>query len=432
MMASLNSNKNKLTLNCNENELKHLQHSQEYVAGDVCWGKFTPVLNDFTLTDALDTNSYFRNQTHWDHAKRDKVKKFRFVVCTLALIALALSVMSRSLFNISIVEMTKDPAEHQHHEESEAETLLNAVTELSQNQNLSQDQQAEQQQLHLQKLVEDPTNSSHEIVNVFTVNDSDDENPEVGLHFKWSVKARSFVLAAFFIGYAPSMFFSGGIAERYGSMLLLSVSVVGSASINALTPYMASFSYYFLVISRITLGMLQGPLVPACYDLFNRWLTLTEMSVFVPLIKVSMAVGTLAGTMLPGLVAHSGHDWTYNFYIGSSMCLVWALFWFPMASSTPQESNWIEDNELKRIMRKKSTIVATIKLSGDAAKQEESKPSPHETEKISIPWMAIITSPSVLVLTFVKFTYNLAMDFLFIESAIYLTQIHEASIETVS
>lgn len=423
------------------NQFMQLQGSHDHVAGEICLGRFTSVKNDFSLgadeietmtTSSPHTEGQFRNDANWDCAKREKVKRFRFVVCTLSLMAIALSVMSRGMFNISIIEMTKDvsPVSHHQGQQQPNENELEPYNEI-----IDQTTKIPQVVHIIHPNEEDPANpTGNEIISVFTVDESDDENPEAGLHFSWSVKATNFLLSSFYFGYAPSMFLSGGIAEKYGSASLISICVLGSALINVFTPFMAAASYHALAASRILLGLLQGPLVPACYDIFNKWLTMTEMGAFVPLIKVSMAAGMIVGTMLPGFVTLSGHAWTYNFYIGGSICLVWLLVWSPLATSTPQSNSWMEESELQRIMRKKSAALSIIKLSnGEEQRESEKSSTAKELERAtSIPWISIITSPSILVLTFVKFTYNLGMDFIFIESAIYLSQMHDASTETVS
>lgn len=415
-----------------------LQSSRSYVAGEVFLGRFTSVKNDFSLVDAFDAGTNypegkFQDQNHWNDVKRNKVKKFRFVVCTLALIALALSVMSRALLYIAIVEMTHQPIKDVNISPTEPPAPYELDGDVS---TLHSGQESVSRIVKSIEFandnVDDASDHNQKVVSVLTLDDSDGENPEAGLHFSWSVKETNFLLSAFFIGYAPAMFFSGGVAEKYGSMPLLAMCVLGSAMINALTPFLAAFSYVSLVVSRVSLGLLQGPLVPACYDIFNRWLTVTEMNFMAPLIKVSMAVGTLAGTVLPGLVAHSGHEWTQNFYIGGLVCLVWAMLWFPLATSTPQTNRWIEEGELQRIFRKKSTVLAVIKVDNTKSRADTRPLEKKSAEKVSIPWMSIVLSPSVLALTFVKFTYNLGMDFVAIMSPIYLSQIHQATTETVS
>lgn len=364
-----------------ENRLSILSAAE---AQDVC---IDGLIGQFNHLDHNDQGQgkYFKNEPHWDTPKREKVKRFRFVICSLVLVGLAFGLMSRMILNLAIVEMTKSKSCQS----------------------------------------SEPSNNSSQIELADVECD--------GLHFDWSVKQQNFLLASFYIGYAPSMFFSGAVTDKYGPKLPLLVCLAGSSIFNMLTPIIAASSFSLLIGSRIASGFLQGCMIPAIYGFYNSWLTLNETSIFIPLSKVSAAIGLLIGSMLPGAIASLGLEWPFLFYIGGLLCFVWSIIWFLIATSKPQDNRFVQPRELEWIMRKKTPIVSVVSMNS-IIKSGINEPE-KTTKKASedpIPWLLIITCPSVLALTLVKFTYNLGTDFLTLEQATYFKNIHSADMSKIS
>lgn len=367
-------------------------------------GSFSQVKHDFRQQCVQGNNS----QGSVSSASKKEVgppDKFRFFLCTFALLAMSFSLMSRMILNVAIVEMTKKIMPDDSHPIDNNTTLETTTTNFVTTDSIF-------------------TASSDSNTGIMT-RSKHSEAP----HFDWSAKEKNFLISAFYIGYAPSMMISGGLTDKYGAKYILLLTIAGSSVVNLLTPYIASSSLYLLIGSRIFLGLLQGGLVPASYGLFNKWLTMTETSIFVPLTKVSFALGSLIGTSLPGITVLLGYEWPFMFHVASFICAIWALIWYPISSSTPQTNKFVSSEELRWIMRKKqqqnSTDQQTTKTNIDNEKpQQQVLPPP--------PWLLIIKNPSVLALTFVKLTYNIGMDFIFLELSIYLSTIYKTPIQTIS
>ena len=443
----------------------------------------------------------FCNEPHWDQNEKEEIRKVRFFICSFALLGLAFALMSRLILNVSIVEMVESQPMVVAHPDDDEEHMANLTIPLSVGldhnlaigstgvrptdnnqtqlpsdlQNYTQHHYNPQNQQVLNsdlrnetlppthmKLTNNNTNSNETfaaalypvlttetnltdetqlIDNPLTEMNEEHQEPNDGMHFNWSKRQVNMVLGSFFIGYAPAIFFSGSVAERYGAKYPLFFSVLGTSLINILTPHIARISVNLLIASRILLGIIQGGLLPCLYELFNQWLTMTESSIFAPMIKVSIPMGSLIGTLMPGILAAFGLQWPFLFYIGGSLCLVWSILWFYVGTSTPRTNRFVEPNELRRILRKKN--FGTLELS-----VVTEKPSDHQSNrkacertddgsakksgKQSTPWLKIMTNPSVLALTLVKFTYNCGMDFIYLMLALYLRDMHGASIETIS
>lgn len=245
----------------------------------------------------------------------------------------------------------------------------------------------------------------------------------------------------------------GGIlAQKYGSKYLILLSTGGTAIINFATPWLASFNFELFVVSRIVLGVTQAAVFPAIYDLFSKWLTMTETSVFAPLIKVAFSIGVLCGSLLPGVIISNGLGWPLVFYSSGAICFLWSLVWCFVSDSSPQESRFVRQAELDRIMRKKNLspkpsssgfedqhnhldlngvnhrLATDNSLQVPGGQQQIRRPT---SKKRPTPWLLILTSPSVLSLILVKFTYQLCMDFAAIELASYLKNAFHAPVKLV-
>lgn len=448
-------------------------------------GVFVPIKNDFSVLQIDQDNNYtddddehsadcierYRDEPHWPRDAKKKVKRVRFVICTLALFGLALGLMSRLILNVSIVEMVKKPdvvpGEDLVHDVMTTVSSIDIVPSSSElpilpieSELLSaadekpmfsdkgavlpeEDVLQQQQQPPTVPNLQEKSNSSTNMLNETTTEASQTahiDSQDDGLHFQWSKQDVNIILGAFYVGYGPGILFSGSVAQRYGAKYPLLLCVFGSAVINIFTPFVARYSLNLLIGSRVMLGIIQGSLLPCLYELFNRWLTTTESSIFAPMIKVSMPMGSLMGTIMPGILATFKLDWPNLFYIGGFMCLAWSVAWVLLATSLPQTNRFVGINELNRIMRKKknhfnqpATITEKTPRTSrpDTVAAQASKISP-PAEKSGTPWLLIITSPSVLALTAVKFTYNIGMDFIFLQVAVYLREVHNAPIETIS
>lgn len=214
-------------------------------------------------------------------------------------------------------------------------------------------------------------------------------------------------------------------------MLLLGVA--GSSLISLAVPMIASYSFYLLVFSRILMGCLQAGVFPGMYALISKWLTMSEASIYAPLIKMNLRLGMLLGSLVPGLIS----EWPNVFYLTGSLGITWSILWFFIASSDPADNRWVNELELRRILRKKKKkptledkeptgLELTDRNNSTPTKQSPKKPS------TKTPWARILTNSSVIGLILVKVTFNCGVDFVSIEVPSYLKYVHHATREQIS
>ncbi|CAA2962124.1 sialin-like [Olea europaea subsp. europaea] len=180
------------------------------------------------------------------------------------------------------------------------------------------------------------------------------------------------------------------------------------------TPWMARTSLTLLAASRVLMGVLQSGAHPATYALINRWLPMSEASIFAPMIKMSVGIGQLSASLIPGLIL----KWPNVFYVISALGIGWSIIWLIVATSDPSTNRWVSKAELAHIMKEKKNF-----------KLDESS---NKIAKKKTPWLKIITSPSVIGLIIAKLTYNFCSDWLNVELPSYLKYVHHAPIQKIS
>lgn len=256
-----------------------------------------------------------------------------------------------------------------------------------------------------------------------------------GDKFKWTMRQQSVLLGGFYYSYFVFMIIAGRASEVYGAKYVLMLAVAGSALINLATPWMARNSFLLLVVSRIVMGAIQSGIFPAMYALFNKWLTMTEASIYAPLIKMNLRLGMMAGSAISGFVTR----WPDIYYFTGALCAAWSLAWLCLATSTPEENRWVSASELKRINRKKAQpkqVDIELSTVGNGTAEETRQTAAAAEDKkggfSETPWLKLMTAPAVLGLVVVKTMMGYALDFMSILLPSYLRYVHHADTETIS
>lgn len=220
----------------------------------------------------------------------------------------------------------------------------------------------------------------------------------------------------------------------YGAKYVLLLGVAGSSAISLATPYLAYNSLVLLVFSRVVMGSLQAGVFPAMYAVISRWLTISEASIYAPMIKMNLRLGMLFASLLPGLIP----SWQNVFYLSGTIGAIWSVIWLFLATSDPADNKLVSKNELAHIMKKKRKKPEAQVDKNNNNKDLEMADMKGKVEKAQTktpnktPWLKIITHPSVIGLIIVKFTANTGLDFLSIELPSYLKYVHHTTTEQVN
>lgn len=75
--------------------------------------------------------------------------------------------------------------------------------------------------------------------------------------FKWNNVLQGYLLSGFFYGYVISQSFGGVIAKYIGGKNSLTMTVVCSSLASLISPWLAEWSPYALLVSRICVGLME-------------------------------------------------------------------------------------------------------------------------------------------------------------------------------
>src|SRR5579862_2247812 len=152
--------------------------------------------------------------------------------------------------------------------------------------------------------------------------------------FHWSQTTKGFVLSAFFIGYVVSLLPSGWLATRIGGKRLLTFSVTGWSLFTLATPLAAHASLSLLIAARIGLGVCEGALFPATYELLSRWAPPNERSRAVIRLASGISIGQVGGLMASGWIV-AQYGWPAAFYLFGITGFIWTFFWLCRVVADP-------------------------------------------------------------------------------------------------
>ncbi|XP_054739326.1 sialin-like [Anastrepha obliqua] len=212
--------------------------------------------------------------------------------------------------------------------------------------------------------------------------DNKGANPDFP-EYIWSEKTKSHILSSFFFGYLFTQIPAGGWARRFGGHLLLFISVSASSILGLLTPLSINVGGWpLLCVLRFCQGLFQGATNPTLATIIVNWAPTHERSVMLTYCTSGTELGIVIMLATSGILCSSSWGWPSTFYLPGALGLLWAVLWFVLGASTP--------NECKYISTAERVLIATSL--GHNARSEEC-----QTVR-AIPWMQIMTSKPFLVL----------------------------------
>lgn len=183
----------------------------------------------------------------------------------------------------------------------------------------------------------------HFIASTFNLNDD-----EIGL-----------ILGAFGIGYLLTTLLGGIWVDRYGSKTTLLFAVL----FWSVSMFFISFSSGFamLFISRIMLGVAEGPNFPALTRTVSDWLNIRERTRALSNTLIAVPIGLAIGApVISQLIMH--FSWRAMFFILGGISLCWIPLWLLFFSNSPKDSKYVNDKELNYITNAHPTTLTTEEL----------------------------------------------------------------------
>lgn len=198
------------------------------------------------------------------------------------------------------------------------------------------------------------------------------------------------VISAFLVGYAASQVLAGWIAVRLGPRRALTIGVLwwGAFTLaTALVPPAMRGALAALIAVRFSLGIGEAIIYPASNQFVARWIPVRERGTVNGVIFAGVGAGSgLGSPLLNSIIAN--HGWRAAFWFSAAVGIAAGVAWFVIARDTPEQHPLISQDELRTI---------------DAGLPEM---QPERGAKRSIPWGAILSSRTVLMLTFACFCFG--------------------------
>lgn len=352
----------------------------------------------------------------------NKVTLFRFVIIALCSTAAFLSYGSRTNINNAIISMVKPVSQ---------ELSFNDVYH---NNNETTLKRENHQHLFLSNYCPVPQDFN---VKDSSVNSSFLPNPIHAIDaetYEWTPTTQGLILGSFFYGYIVTQIPAGRLSELFGGKWIVAVGIFFSGVLNILVPTIAS-STTLLVASRVLLGMVQGGVYPALFQITTSWMSKNEVSIGFGLVNVGGNLGAVFAASLTGYLSqYTG--WPSSFYVIGSIAITWTMFWVCIVKSHPRkvidlegvvDSEKGELNETDvRLNSIKYQQMKEIELSGASSTSTSSEPD------TQVPWVQILTNKAVIGAVCARFAASYAYLSLQIKLPAYLTDILHANAAEVS
>ncbi|XP_013197243.2 putative inorganic phosphate cotransporter [Amyelois transitella] len=197
-----------------------------------------------------------------------------------------------------------------------------------------------------------------------------DDNSENS--FDWSLQIQSVILSSFFWGYVVLQIPGGELAARFGSKILLMLSLGINAVASLLLPLAAYYGgWQYVCACRVVQGVSQGFLFPCTHNLIGKWVPLEEKSRLGTFVYAGSQLGTALQLLAAGYISEYW-GWPFIFYIIGVLSAIWTVVYAFLGSNSPQTSKIISSEEKMYI--------------------EHSLGHVGEQKKLKTPWKAIATS----------------------------------------
>jgi MFS family permease len=208
--------------------------------------------------------------------------------------------------------------------------------------------------------------------------DGSNSTAVLGERFAWSPTTQGMVLGAFYYGYMVFQIPAGRLSELFGGKVIAAIGLIVSGSIIFVTPWIAS-SVPLLVTSRVALGLAQGLILPALFNINHKWMPTNERSIGFGVINTGGIMGAVIASASTGLISDS-FGWKYSFFGIGALALLFALvIWLPVVISVPKSVS--NSAELK-------------KRNEDTETEKELHVS--FVTKRSVPWIKLLSNPAVI------------------------------------
>jgi ACS family hexuronate transporter-like MFS transporter len=214
--------------------------------------------------------------------------------------------------------------------------------------------------------------------------------------------------AIFSLGYTPLAFVGGYLADRFGSKIVLSVSMAMWSVFCGLTGAINSF--LALLGVRVAFGAAEGPWSPCANKLLYNWFPKSGYAAAFGITNAGQPLGGMVAGPIVGLFA-AMFGWRGAFVAVALFGLLWLVGWLAFAQDHPSEP--IDDDE---------KLPDTQDVSGGAISAD--------ADMMTI--RAVLLQPTLIANNICFFGFGYSLSFFISWFPTYLTQTHDMSLADMS
>ena len=239
--------------------------------------------------------------------------------------------------------------------------------------------------------------------------------------YDWSPEIQGIVLGAFFYTYFFLQVPAGYVVSRLGSRTPIVISCIVTGVVSIAGPFVADVSVEAFIGLRIAMGVVQAIVMPACFVIICAWVPVRERSTAMAVQMAGMSIATTTMSFASGYLVNA-YTWRAMFYLPGIISAVVAVFLCLFLRNTPEEHCLVTPAELDLIRAGLGKKEMTPILDENGNPIEEVTRN-EAIVKDPIPWIAILTNKSVLVVLFYRFARGCLSSLLTSEMPTYLVTV---------
>lgn len=346
------------------------------------------------------------------YGESTKPPTFRFVIIALCSTAAFLSYGSRTNINNAIISMVRPDTQSASLDDDGERNQSNVLTQKP----LISDYCPIPRDL----ILNDPSINSSFLTHPINLLDVET--------YEWTPTTQGLILGSFFYGYIVTQIPAGRLSELFGGKWIVAVGIFFSGVLNILVPTIAS-STPLLVTSRVFLGMVQGGVYPALFQITTSWMSRNEASKGFGLVNVGGNLGAVFAASLTGYLSqYTG--WPSSFYVIGAIAILWTLFWVCIVKSHPKkiiDLDPVVDVEVGGVDEKDVALNSIKYQQMKEIELSNSSSTSAEHQNTRVPWAQILTNKAVIGSVCARFAASYAYLSLQIKLPAYLTDILHVS-----
>ncbi|XP_050431830.1 vesicular glutamate transporter 1-like [Adelges cooleyi] len=162
--------------------------------------------------------------------------------------------------------------------------------------------------------------------------------------FDWGPELRGAILSSFFYGYITTQLAGGLMASKFGGVRMIGYGVLNTALLTVITPIVARYSVYAVLVLRVVEGFFEGVTYPSIHAVWSRWAPPVERTRLGSFAFSGSFVGTVVGYPACGWLAEH-YGWPSTFYVPGVVAIVWCAVWLTCISESPAQDKYISAQE---------------------------------------------------------------------------------------